>query len=183
MAQSPNFLSEILTELRGLRTDLRTPHRSQPSAPLKPRRPTRPATSSTPSRTLLKSIADTPLSTTICWYHKQHGIATQSRNCPGKPLCHYDLDNEIAKLQTLIAKVSKPSKQPAQDRLIHTRNLPTSTVSPPIINGHNIQPPELAMDTQSNAILTSNPTAPNMKTEDWNNLEDDLLMSASEHSE
>lgn len=133
------ILTQILSELKSLRTDINQ-RRNQENLS----RPQSTATKAqqfkeTPARKLLADIANRPLANTICWYHRKFGISANPLNCPGKPTCIFNLEQEIKKMQTQIDRVSKPKKNAAQDRLINIKsshqNCPTTatTKNPPIV--------------------------------------------------
>lgn len=92
-----------------------------------------PTTKIGPARKLLNKINNKPTKLGFCWYHKAHGIATNIANCPGPEFCSFDLQLEIAKIKSVIAKLSKTST-PAQNRLplkTSQPNAPETTVSAP----------------------------------------------------
>lgn len=118
MATTKTILSEILSELKTLRTEVkqkqRTASKSPASSSFRQRQSTLP-----PARKLLQNIANTPKPIPKCWYHKQHGIATNPGSCPGPEFCSFNYQAEIDKMKKLIAQ---HSVSPIQQRIVVAPN-------------------------------------------------------------
>lgn len=143
MAKPTDLLNDILTELRGLRNDI-NPRINNRNPPVKPKTSTNgePAKQNS-SRQLLNKIAANPLPTTICWYHRKHGIATNPNNCPGLPDCHWDQVAEMNKMQATINRY-KNSTTPAQSRLKKAKLATQQPIPSNIVSPIPIEQPKLS---------------------------------------
>lgn len=154
MTSQKIILSEILSELKNVRNDVNNLQRTNPkqvqtsvqqhqrtSPPtrqllhnnMQPAKPTKIKTTVQqqgplpPAQQLLHNIANRPMHLPKCWYHKQHGIATNPKNCPGPEFCSFNLRAEILKMKKLIAM---HSDSPLQQRITVARKIIPKTFEP-----------------------------------------------------
>lgn len=166
------LLQDILTELKQLRNDINRPPRNRSTSttnhisrtrqplttsnnigPTQNKPTNKPQTTIGPARSLLNDIYNRPTPLEHCWYHKRHGIAANMNNCPGIEHCSFNLQEEIAKMQATIKRITTTSTK-AQKRLETARSTPKPTTSVNI--AATIQ------TSKENAPPAENPT-----TQDW----------------
>lgn len=125
---------------------------------------------STPIRTrrreLLQNIANRPISNSICWYHKQFGIAANPLNC--QPGCTF-----------LASLAGKPMKNINKSReSISGSEMSSCSISTSVAASSNpsmvIRPSNLTNPGQDNTNKQEIPATP------MESLENDLLMSDSD---
>lgn len=195
MAQNNSVLTDILDELKELRKELRSSNNRRISSSERTAASATKTADLPPARKLLHDIANRPKQVGICWYHRQHGIATITSNCPGPSGCSFNMAQEVEKMKKLIKLHSPspvqsrlknngpPTKAPINDATIRTKTRPQlATMKKPEpertsvsidlqpVSGHH-----LPLDW-SEELPEKMETSENMSKE----LEEDLLLSDSE---